>query len=101
MKITLDEIITWLIVGALAGSLAGMVVTRRKEGFGGLTNLGIGLVGAILGGALFKLFHIELGLLAAVTITLQDVVAGLVGALVFLAIIWWVQRYWAKRKSGG
>lgn len=101
VNITLDEIITWLLVGALAGSLAGMVVTRRKEGFGGLTNLGIGLVGAILGGALFKLFHIELGLLAAVTITLQDVVSGLVGALLFLAILWWVQRYRAKKKSGG
>ena len=97
MNITLDEIITWLLVGALAGSLAGMVVTRRKEGFGGLTNLGIGLVGAILGGVLFKLFHIELGLLAAVTITLQDVVSGLIGALLFLAILWWVQRYRAKR----
>jgi uncharacterized membrane protein YeaQ/YmgE (transglycosylase-associated protein family) len=101
MNITVDEIVTWLIVGALAGSLAGMIVTRRKEGFGGLTNLGVGLVGAILGGALFKLFHIQLGLLGGVTITLQDVVAGLVGALVFLAIIWWVQRYRAKRKSGG
>lgn len=101
MNFTLDEIITWLIVGALAGSLAGMIVTRRKEGFGGLTNLGVGLVGAILGGTLFKLFHIQLGLLGAVTITLQDVVAGLVGALLFLIIIWWVQRYRAKHRGGG
>jgi len=54
MHFTLDEIGTWLIVGALAGSLAGVLVKRRKEGFGGLTNLGIGLVGALLGGALFS-----------------------------------------------
>jgi uncharacterized membrane protein YeaQ/YmgE (transglycosylase-associated protein family) len=96
MKFTLDEIITWLIVGALAGSLAGMLVKRRKEGFGGLANLGIGLVGAIIGGALFKLLRINLGLLAAITVSLQEVVAGLVGALVFLAIIWAVRRYRAK-----
>jgi uncharacterized membrane protein YeaQ/YmgE (transglycosylase-associated protein family) len=101
MSFTLGEFITWLIVGALAGSLAAMVVTRRKEGFGGLANLGIGLVGSLLGGALFKLLHIHLGFLAAVTINLQDVVAGLIGALVFLAILWWVQCVRAKRCGSG
>jgi uncharacterized membrane protein YeaQ/YmgE (transglycosylase-associated protein family) len=97
MAITIDELITWLIVGALAGSLAGMLVTRRKEGFGGLTNLGIGLVGALLGGALFKLCDIQLGLLAAITISARDVVAALVGALVFLIVLWAVRRYRAKK----
>ncbi len=46
MKITVDDVITWLIVGALAGWLAGMLVKRRKQGFGHLANLGIGLVSA-------------------------------------------------------
>ena len=56
MNITLDysQIIVWLIVGALAGSIAGMLVKRTREGFGPFTNLGIGLVGALIGGFIFK-----------------------------------------------
>jgi uncharacterized membrane protein YeaQ/YmgE (transglycosylase-associated protein family) len=50
MNITLAKVIVWLIVGGLAGSLAGMLVKRTKEGFGRWTNFGIGLVGAIIGG---------------------------------------------------
>jgi uncharacterized membrane protein YeaQ/YmgE (transglycosylase-associated protein family) len=91
------DVITWLIVGGLAGSLAGMLIKRRKEGFGYLANLGIGLVGAMIGGLLFKLFRIDLGLLSQITISLQEIVAGVLGALLFLAILWGVQKYWAKK----
>ncbi len=62
MKITIDQIIVWLIVGALAGSFTGMVVKRAKEGFGRFTNLGIGLIGALIGGSIFRAFNIDLGL---------------------------------------
>lgn len=31
MKLNPDEVITWLIVGALAGSLAGMIVKGHRE----------------------------------------------------------------------
>ena len=41
---------------------AGMVVKRQKTGFGRFGNLGVGLVGALIGGALVKLFSIDLGL---------------------------------------
>jgi uncharacterized membrane protein YeaQ/YmgE (transglycosylase-associated protein family) len=96
MKIEIAEVITWLIVGGLAGWLAGMLVKRRKEGFGRVTNLGIGLVGALIGGLLFKVFGIEIQVLSKVEINLQQVVAGFVGALIFLAIIWIVQKYRGK-----
>jgi uncharacterized membrane protein YeaQ/YmgE (transglycosylase-associated protein family) len=99
MNITLDEVVAWLIVGALAGSLAGMLVKGRKEGFGGIINLGIGLAGSLIGGFLFKLFRINLGLLGGVTITLQEVVAGFIGSLVFLAIVWGVQSRWNAKKA--
>ena len=46
--------------------------------------------------ALFKLLRINLGLLAAITVSLQAVVAGLMGTLLFLAIIWAVRRYRGK-----
>ena len=99
MKITPDEWITWLIVGALAGSLAGMVVKRRKEGFGPLLNLGIGLVGALMGGFLFKVLDIRLGLLGEIKVTSQQVVAGFLGSLIFLAVIWGARLAWARGRK--
>jgi uncharacterized membrane protein YeaQ/YmgE (transglycosylase-associated protein family) len=30
----LSEIVTWIILGLLAGSLVGAVLQRRKKGFG-------------------------------------------------------------------
>ena len=62
MQITWSVIVVWLIVGALAGSLAGMAVKRSKEGFGRVANIGIGLVGALVGQFFFKIFNINLGL---------------------------------------
>jgi uncharacterized membrane protein YeaQ/YmgE (transglycosylase-associated protein family) len=100
MEIKLAEVVTWVIIGALAGSLAGRLVKRRKEGFGHLANLGIGLAGALIGGLLFKIFRINIELLSQVTVSLQEIVAGFLGALIFLAIIWIVQKYRA-RNSGG
>jgi len=43
MNVTVSQIIVWLIVGALAGSLTGVVVKGTKKGFGPFTNLGIGV----------------------------------------------------------
>jgi uncharacterized membrane protein YeaQ/YmgE (transglycosylase-associated protein family) len=91
MKLSPDEVITWLIVGALAGSLAGMVVKGHRAGFGRLLNLGIGLVGALIGGFLFKVLHINLGLVGAITVTSEEVVTAFVGALIFLAVLWFIR----------
>jgi uncharacterized membrane protein YeaQ/YmgE (transglycosylase-associated protein family) len=92
MKISPDEVITWLIVGALAGSLAGMVIKRQRAGFGRVLNLAIGLVGALIGGFLFKLLHIDLGIVGAITVTSEEVVVAFIGSLIFLAIIWFVGK---------
>ncbi|HWX15760.1 MAG TPA: hypothetical protein VNY07_04155 [Chthoniobacterales bacterium] len=39
---TISKIIVWLIIGALAGTLAGRLVTFSKQGLGFWTNLGLG-----------------------------------------------------------
>ncbi len=83
MGISLPTIITWLIIGALAGALTGLVVKRRKEGFGHFTNLGVGLVGALIGGALFQVFGIDFGL-GSISVSLEDLVAAFLGSLMFL-----------------
>jgi len=96
MNITLTDLLVWAIVGMIAGSLAGIVVKRKKEGFGRYGNLGIGLVGALIGGFLFNLLRIDLGL-QNVTISLQDIVSAFVGSLLFLIALFYV-RSWYKKK---
>jgi uncharacterized membrane protein YeaQ/YmgE (transglycosylase-associated protein family) len=49
-----------IIVGGLAGTLAGRAVTFKKAGLGCWMNFLVGIIGAFLGGAVFKLFHIDL-----------------------------------------
>jgi len=86
MEFSISEIIVWLVVGALTGPVIGMLVKRSRDGFGRWRNLGIGLVGALIGGFLFKLFHIDLGL-GSFAISLQDLIAAFLGALLFLLIM--------------
>ena len=94
MGITFAQIIVWLIVGLLGGTLAGVVVRWQREGFGWWTNLGIGLVGALVGGALFRLFGIWPGL-ESISISLRDVVSAVVGSMLFLGGLW----LWHKRQG--
>jgi len=98
MNISISEIIVWLIVGALAGTVTGSLVKRKKQGFGTPTNLGIGLVGAVIGGFLFNLLKIDYGM-SRIQVSLQDLVSACVGSLIFLLVIWIVRKQKAKRSA--
>ena len=91
MIVSLSQIVVWLIVGALGGTLAGALVRWQREGFGWWTNLGIGLVGAVVGGLLFRLFGI-LPSLESISISLRDVVSAFTGSILFLIGLWLWQR---------
>ena len=93
---SINQIVVWIIIGLLGGSLAGLIITRERKGFGILRNLGVGLVGALVGGLVFRLFGIFPGL-DKIAISLRDVVAALIGSLLVLAVIWLWQRF---QKSG-
>jgi uncharacterized membrane protein YeaQ/YmgE (transglycosylase-associated protein family) len=99
MTVTIDQLAAWLIVGALAGSLAGLLVTRKKAGFGYGLNLAVGLAGAVIGGLLFKVFRINLGVLGGISISTEDLIEGVLGSLVLLGIIWLVKWQMAKKKE--
>ena len=73
---TIGKILVWLIIGALAGRL----VTFSKQGLGFWTNLIIGMAGALVGGVLFWMFRIDLGL-GEIKITGEDLVSAFVGSL--------------------
>jgi uncharacterized membrane protein YeaQ/YmgE (transglycosylase-associated protein family) len=63
--------IIWLIVGAAAGWIAGIVV--KGGGFGLIGNIVVGILGSIVAGILFPLLGLSLG-------------PGLIGAVVHAAI---------------
>lgn len=87
MSITLAELVVWVVVGLIAGSLAGTVITAKWEGLGRWTSLGVGMIGALIGGVIFNIFGIWPGL-DALAISLRDVVAAFIGSLIFLLILW-------------
>ena len=96
MNLTVSQLVVWLIVGGLAGTLVGRLVTFKKEGLGFWTNLGVGMVGALIGGLIFRIFHIDLGL-GEIRISLGELIAAFLGSLLFV-VAWWLVRKFTGKK---
>lgn len=92
------KIIIWLIIGALAGTLAGRLVTFSKAGLGTWTNLAIGMVGALVGGGIFWLFDIDLGL-GELKVSFEDLISAFLGSMICI-VLWWISRKLAARRAG-
>jgi len=73
------NLIYFLLIGLAAGWLAGKFMEGR--GFGLLKNLAVGVIGAILGGFLFRLVGL------ATTSLLGSLVSATVGAVVLLFLL--------------
>jgi uncharacterized membrane protein YeaQ/YmgE (transglycosylase-associated protein family) len=82
----IGQILVWIIVGGFAGTLAGRAVTLKKQGLGRWTNLVVGMAGAVIGGELFSLFKIDLGL-GELKVSFEDLVAAFLGSLL-LIFVW-------------
>lgn len=78
-------IIIWLIVGGLAGWLAGLIV--RGYGFGLLGNIIVGIVGALIAGWLLPQLGIMIG-----GGTLGEIINAVIGAIILLLIIGLIRR---------
>lgn len=94
---TIGKIIVWLIVGALSGTLTGRLVTFSKQGFGFWRHLGLGMLGAVVGGGLFWLLGFNLGL-GEIKISVEDLISAFVGSLLCLGA-WWLIRKYRTSKS--
>ena len=94
---TWGKVIVWLIVGALAGTTVGRLLTFKKDGFGRWTNLAIGLACALLGGFLFHFLNIDLGF-GELKVTFDDLIAAVIGSLLLIFAGWSIRRY---RQAGG
>lgn len=86
------ELIVWIVVGLLGGSLAGLFITWDRGGFGVIRNLALGLAGAFIGGFLFRTFGL-FPELDKITISLRDVVAAFIGSLIVLTALWLWRRF--------
>jgi uncharacterized membrane protein YeaQ/YmgE (transglycosylase-associated protein family) len=78
-------LIVFLLVGAIAGWLAGQVV--RGYGFGLIGNIVVGIVGALIAGFLFPRLGIglPLGLIG-------EILSAAIGAVILLVIIGLIRR---------
>ncbi|QAB15207.1 GlsB/YeaQ/YmgE family stress response membrane protein [Hydrogenovibrio thermophilus] len=75
----LGALIVFLLIGAVAGWLAGLVM--KGGGFGLLGNMVIGIIGAFVGGFLFGLLGITAGGL------IGSIITATIGAIVLLFVI--------------
>lgn len=73
------HIVWFLLIGLLAGFLAGVVMKGR--GFGFVGNLLVGVIGAVLGGFLFGVFGLQS------TSIVGSLITATVGAVVLLALV--------------
>lgn len=69
----------FLIIGGLAGWLAGLIMKGR--GFGVLANIGIGIVGSFIGGFLFRMLQLS------PSGRIGELVTATVGAVLLLAVV--------------
>ena len=80
-----EALLILLLVGAVAGFLAGVIV--KGYGFGPVGNIVVGIVGAVLAGWLLP----QLGLFPGGNITGQ-IISATAGAVVLLVLISFVRR---------
>ena len=79
------DIILWLIFGAVAGWLAGILY--KGYGFGLLGNMVVGILGAVIGGKLFQLLGI-----GASGSMIGSMITAVFGAIVLLFVIGLVKK---------
>ena len=79
------SIIAWIVIGAVAGWLAGVLV--KGGGFGLLGDIVVGIIGAFIGGWLAGVLHIEVG-----SGWISTIITAAVGAAILLLILRLVRR---------
>jgi uncharacterized membrane protein YeaQ/YmgE (transglycosylase-associated protein family) len=94
MTLSNDSIITILVVGIVAGWLAGQVV--RGGGFGLIGDLIVGVIGAFIGDWLLPRLHIALG-----AGMVAQIIDAAIGAIILLLILRLVSGGGRRWEGGG
>jgi uncharacterized membrane protein YeaQ/YmgE (transglycosylase-associated protein family) len=75
-----ENLLTWILIGAISGWLAGLIV--EGYGFGLLGNIVVGIVGAFIAGWLFPALGVSLG-----TGIVAAIIHAVIGAVILLVLI--------------
>ena len=75
-------IVTWIILGALAGSIASML-TGTNARVSGAMNVVVGIIGAFIGGLVLQL----LGATPATGFNLASLLTAILGSVILLSLV--------------
>ncbi len=81
----INQVIVFLVIGGVAGWLAGLIL--KGGGFGLIGNIVVGILGALLGGWLFGVLGISVG-----GEWVGPIVTATVGAVLLLVIIGFIKK---------
>ena len=81
----IESLLVFLIVGAIAGWLAGQLV--KGYGFGLLGNIVVGIIGALIAGWLFPAAGITIG-----TGIISTIIYATIGAVILLVLLRLIRR---------
>jgi len=81
----INQVIVFLVIGGVAGWLAGLIL--KGGGFGAIGNIVVGILGALLGGWLFGVLGISVG-----GEWVGPIVTATVGAVLLLVIIGFMKK---------
>lgn len=84
----LVNIIVWIVVGALAGWVASMIMKTNAQ-MGALANIVVGIIGAFIGGWVVSLFGVDVN---SGSLTIGGVLTAILGAVILLAILKMIRR---------
>jgi uncharacterized membrane protein YeaQ/YmgE (transglycosylase-associated protein family) len=82
---TQDEIIAWMVVGALVGAVAGMLTSMKSTGMGRFGRLLLGLMGAFIGGVAVRVGNVDLGW-NPLLIRYEELLCAFLGAVVLIVL---------------
>lgn len=82
---TVEALLIFLLIGAIAGWLAGVIV--KGFGFGLVGNIIVGILGAVIAGYLFPALGVSLG--AGI---LASILHATIGAVVLLLVVRLIRR---------
>ena len=85
MHIDANALIIWLLIGAIAGWLAGQVMTGG--GFGLVGDIVVGIIGAFIAGLLLPRLGLDLG-----GGLLSQIIAATIGACLLLFLLRLIRR---------
>jgi uncharacterized membrane protein YeaQ/YmgE (transglycosylase-associated protein family) len=80
------SIISWVVLGLIAGFIGSKLVNKTGEGF--FLDIALGIVGAVIGGWLFSLF----GMHGVTGVNLYSLIVAVVGAVIFLVVYHAIRR---------